>query len=111
MASAVEHGWRRRSEPLAGQRVGASRYFFVALGAFYLVVAITGFAPSYLDHVAGTFRIHWFAHVHGGLMGSWILLYIAQASLAASGSLRLHRKLGIGGICLAALAWLSLSGR
>jgi len=105
MAIAAEHGFLQRSEPLAGQRAGASRYFFVALGAFYALVAILGFTPSYLHYLAD---IHWFAHVHGGLMSAWLLLYITQSSLAASGSLRLHRKLGLGGIWLGALIWLSM---
>ncbi len=58
-------------------------------------MAILGFTPSYLHYLAD---IHWFAHVHGGLMSAWLLLFITQSSLAAFGSLRLHRTLGLGGI-------------
>jgi hypothetical protein len=84
------------------------RYFFVWLGLTYAAVAVAGFAPIYLRYFNGAAQIHWFAHLHGALMSSWLLLYITQALLAASGSLRRHRTLGAFGIALAVLIWLSM---
>lgn len=58
------------------RRPAAIRYFFVAMACSYVLVAIVGFAPSYVDHFAGTARIHPIAHVHGTLMTSWLLLFL-----------------------------------
>lgn len=108
MVKTAAHSIRQRIEPLAGQRTGASRYFFVALGTFYTLVAIVGFTPSYVRYFAGARDIHWVAHVHGGVMSAWLALFVTQSSLAASGSLRLHRRLGLAGAALAVVAWLSM---
>jgi hypothetical protein len=91
-----------------GRRPASWRYLFVALGVVYVAVAIAGFAPSYRAYLAGTRDIHWFAHVHGGLMGAWLALFVAQASLVAAGSVSLHRKLGLAGVALGATIWLSM---
>src|SRR5215210_1483649 len=40
--------------------------------------------------------------VHGTLFSSWILLFIVQTALVATGRLRIHRQLGAGGAVLAA---------
>lgn len=84
------------------------RWFFVALGLVYLLVAIAGFAPSYVEFLAGTFEMHWFAHLHGGLMAGWLLLYISQATLVAARSTNLHRRLGLAAIALGIAIWLSM---
>lgn len=67
-----------------------------------------GFAPSYRDAAAGTFVIHPTTHLHGALMATWVLLFIAQTGLAASGSLARHRTLGLAGLGIAPLAWASM---
>jgi hypothetical protein len=85
-----------------------TRYFFVAAGVLFVLVAIAGFKPSYVDFFAGTFAIPPITHVHGALMMAWLLLLITQASLALSGSLKLHRTLGIAAIYLAAVIWISM---
>lgn len=87
----------------ATQRSGALRYFFAALGLSYALVAVVGFAPSYVDYFAGTLEIPPIAHVHGALMTAWLLLFIVQTSFAASGALKWHRTLGLAAIGLAAV--------
>ena len=87
---------------------GHWRYFFVWLGVLYAVVAILGFAPIYRRYFNGAAQIHWSAHLHGALMSGWLLLYITQGLLAASGSLGTHRRLGAFGIALGVLIWLSM---
>jgi hypothetical protein len=108
MLTTVARAVGQRLEPLAGQRTGAARYFFVALGAFYVLVAIAGFLPSYIRYFAGTRDIHWVAHLHGAVMSAWLLLFVIQSSLAASGSLRLHRTLGFVGTAVAGVVWASM---
>jgi hypothetical protein len=72
------------------------------------MVALAGFVPIYRAYFEGTRDIHWFSHVHGGLMSAWLLLYLTQTILAARGSLRLHRTLGLAGVALGAVIWLSM---
>lgn len=95
-------------EVLAGQRTGGWRYFFVVLGVLYALVALAGFVPAYHRYFEGLRDLHWATHVHGAIMGAWIALFIAQASLAASNSPALHRRVGVAGFVLAALVWLSM---
>lgn len=42
-------------------------------------------------------------HLHAALMTAWLVLYIVQGTLAATGKLSIHRKLGWAGAALAAL--------
>jgi hypothetical protein len=42
-------------------------------------------------------------HLHGLVFSSWILLFITQTTLVAANRTRVHRRLGIAGMVLAAL--------
>jgi hypothetical protein len=85
-----------------------ARYFFVAMAFLFLIISVAGFVPNYLDMYAGTFPIHWLAHVHGALMTSWLLVFITQTMLAANGRLKFHRQLGQFSVVLGALIWISM---
>lgn len=72
------------------------RFFFAGMGVAILLIALAGFGPSFfLALVRGEFHRPWFVHVHGIIMFGWLLLFIAQATLAGTGRLRLHKRLGI----------------
>lgn len=88
--------------------VGFRRYFFVLLALACIVIASITFVPEFLKFAAGTFPIPWILNVHGALMGSWLALFFAQAILASTGRLALHRKLGTWGIGLGFLVWASM---
>jgi uncharacterized membrane protein YozB (DUF420 family) len=45
--------------------------------------------------------------VHGCIMTAWFVLFIVQTQLVAAGNVRLHRRLGVAGIALAALVLLA----
>ena len=92
----------------AARREGLSRHFFFSLMLSYAVVAVIGFVPSMIQFGRGTLPLGWPAHVHGMLMGSWLLLLVTQSALPARGHVRRHQRLG-GYIALfAALIWVSL---
>ena len=98
-------------EPPATRRPGVARYFFVALSLVYMLVAVVGFAPESSDLFSGQFKFSFIpaiAYVHGALMMAWLLLFIVQTSLAASGVLKWHRTLGLASIGLAAVMWISM---
>lgn len=76
-------------------------YLFTAV--LFLVTAVVGFGPRSAAIVAGAMPVPPpIVHVHAALMVSWLLLLVTQASLAATGKLRLHRTLGVMSIGLAA---------
>ena len=84
------------------------RYFPVIMSFLFFLIACIGFVPSYQDINAGTLEPHWFAHVHGALMTSWLLVYILQSFLAATGRLKFHRQLGLFAVGLGVLVWINL---
>jgi hypothetical protein len=84
------------------------RYFFVVMACLFPVLAVIGFTPSYMAMNSGGVKMHWFAHVHGAIMSSWLLLFLVQAVLAAKGNLKFHRQLGVFSVGLGAIVWLCM---
>src|ERR1700761_5147048 len=70
----------------------AQWYFLLAI-----VVTWVGFAQSYFAVIRTEPLLH---HIHGALMGGWIVLLIVQPILYQRGQLRLHRTLGRWGAFL-----------
>lgn len=85
-----------------------TRYFFVLLALLGILIAAVVFLPEFLKFAAGTFPIAWALNIHGALMGAWLALFFAQAILASTGRLALHRKLGTFGIVLGFPVWASM---
>jgi hypothetical protein len=76
--------------------------FFSAMALAILVTVFLGFARSY--YLAGVFQARLpslLVHMHAAAFSAWILLFIAQTSLVATGRLDLHRRLGVFGAALA----------
>jgi hypothetical protein len=84
------------------------RYFFVIMACVFPVLAVLGFIPSYIAVNSGGVKLHWFAHVHGAIMSSWLLVFLVQTALAAKGNLRFHRQLGLFSVGLGAIVWLCM---
>jgi hypothetical protein len=72
-----------------------NRYFFVAMAVLFPVITFLGFFPSFQSMQQGTLEVHWLTHVHSAIMTSWLLLYLTQAILAATGKLSIHKQLGV----------------
>jgi hypothetical protein len=64
----------------------AQWYFLLALSTTWL-----GFARSYFAVIQTQPLLH---HIHGALMGGWILLLMTQPILYQRGKMKLHRTLG-----------------
>jgi hypothetical protein len=84
------------------------RYFFVAMATLFPIITVIGFTPSYQAVYSGEVHLHWFAHVHGAIMGSWLLIFFTQSLLAARDNLKFHRRLGLISVVLGALVWLCM---
>jgi len=88
----------------AGPR-GGDRQLFVWAAALLLACVFAGFARNYYLRLwFGTRVITPLVHAHGLLMSSWVALFVAQTWLIERGRIRIHRRLGVLGVLLAALA-------
>jgi hypothetical protein len=85
-----------------------TRYCFILLAVLGILIAAIAFVPQFVKFAAGTFPIAWVLNVHGALMGAWLALFLAQAILASTGRLALHRKLGTFGIVVGFPVWASM---
>ena len=81
-----------------------ARRFYRVAALLALLAVLVGFAPSFylkpLFHRPPPLTA--LLVVHGSVMTAWFVLFLVQAQLAASRNLRLHRRLGAGGVALAA---------
>src|SRR6187431_3487452 len=79
-------------------------YFFVSMATVFPVLVALGFIPDYIMIMSGGFGTpHWFTHVHGAVMTSWLLMFFTQSFLAARGNLKYHKRLGQWGAALGVL--------
>src|SRR6187401_1873568 len=86
------------------QRLFDRRLFAAAAIAFPLIV-LAGFGRTY--YVRGFFNApplpSGLVHLHGLLMSAWVVLFVTQVYLISSKEIRLHQRLGYGGVALGAL--------
>ena len=69
--------------------------FFLFMAVLLLAVAVLGFGPNSLAILTGERASPpILVHIHAGLMLSWLLLLVAQASLKLTGRIDFHRQLG-----------------
>jgi len=99
---------------LPGRRF--DHYFFSGTAWLMLATVLIGFGPTY--YLAGVFNAplpNRIIHVHGALFSCWMLMLIAQNSLAFAGRVDIHRKLGLFGFVLAcvmvAVGWIAATDR
>jgi hypothetical protein len=68
------------------------------------VTVFAGFSRTYfLKAYFGTPELNLLLHVHGLVFTLWVLFFLLQTTLVATGRTYLHRKMGIAGAVLAAL--------
>jgi hypothetical protein len=78
--------------------------FYLLASAFIAIITFAGFARSY--YLRGVFHsqaLTLFLHIHGAVMTGWIVLFLLQSLLIATHRVRLHQRLGLFGVLLAAL--------
>jgi hypothetical protein len=94
----------RRSESTLTHAI--DRWIYVFMAALFIAITLTGFIPDSLAKIAAIeagerapFPL--VLHVHSILMGSFLLLLLAQTTLAATGRLEYHQRLGVAAVVLA----------
>lgn len=82
------------------------RWIYVITAASFIVIVLAGFVPSSLAKIAAVeagvrppFPL--VLHMHAVLMGSFLLLLLAQTILVANGRCDLHRRLGLAAMVIA----------
>lgn len=82
------------------------RWIYVFTAAFFIAVTLTGFIPDALGKIEAVrmgarppFPL--VLHFHSVLMGAFLLLLLAQSSLAATGRIQYHQRLGMSSAVLA----------
>jgi hypothetical protein len=81
-----------------------TRRFYVGMAIAIAITVFAGFSRSYfLKAWYGTPELSRLLHVHGLVFTTWVLFFLAQTTLVASGKTYLHRRMGIGGAVLATL--------
>ena len=79
----------------------SSRRFFFVTAIVFVLIAFGGFVPSYWARLAAPdFRPPPIMHIHGALLFTWTLFYLAQTGWVASGRTLTHRSWGLAGISL-----------
>lgn len=99
-----------RTDHLSGTpRAGTiDRWIYVFTAASFVALTLAGFIPDSLAKIAAVqagerppFPI--ILHAHAVLMGTFLLLLLAQTTLVATGRCALHRRLGIAAFVVAPL--------
>lgn len=89
--------------------VHSSRRFFLWTAVVFVLIAFGGFLPTYWSPLAaGHFRAPPIVHIHGTLLFTWTLFYLAQTGWIASGRISVHRAWGLVGISLFTLLLCSI---
>jgi hypothetical protein len=70
-------------------------WFFVGMAILMLAISVAGFAPAILNPVGRRAPLSPLAAVHGLVFFAWLLLFLAQSLLAATGRIGSHRRLGL----------------
>ena len=69
--------------------------YFIGFALIFAAIVLTGFSRTFfLPMARGTLSKPLIVHLHGAFFFAWTGLLIAQAVLAATKRLRLHRKVG-----------------
>jgi len=81
-----------------------TRRFYVGMAIAITITVFAGFSRSYfLKSWYGTRELGGLLHIHGLIFTAWVLFFLAQTVLVATGRTYLHRRMGIGGGVLAVL--------
>lgn len=72
------------------------RRIYLPIALVMTVMAFIGFWRTYYANLlSGTSDFSFLIHIHGAVNIFWLFLFIAQAALAATGHIKLHKKLGL----------------
>jgi hypothetical protein len=90
------------TQAAVGPKIDTRRWFYHWMALTCLAISLIGFLPTYFVPMAqGAFSRPPLVHVHGLLFFAWIVFFVTQTWLAASGRVGAHRELGLLGVAIA----------
>jgi hypothetical protein len=94
-----------RDRTITARRRG--HQFYVGVTVVLIATVVVGFWPSYFATlVSGGVARPLVMHLHGAVFTGWMALLLLQVTLAATGRVRLHRRIGTAGLWYGGLVWL-----
>ena len=86
------------------------RAFYSGMAVAMAITVIVGFSSTYYLKLFGDAAMTTISglpftalvHVHGALFTCWVLFFVVQTSLVASGRVAVHRRTGVAGVALGA---------
>jgi hypothetical protein len=108
-AATVQKEIEQASKRVQIRPTAGARYFFIVAAITMLTVMVAGFHPYYLrgKGMAGRTispQLTTLVFVHGAAMTVWLMLFLVQSLLVPARKLRIHMKLGWGGVAVALVA-------
>ncbi len=108
MATASDSAFDTSAPRGAGKGAAAfiDKWIYVFMAGLFVVTALVGFVPTSIGKVMAVSAgarapFPLILHVHAALMGSWLLLLLAQSVLMATGRRDYHFQLGVVGMIVA----------
>jgi len=84
------------------RNAGTHDRFLVGIASTCLAVSVVGFAPTYwIPLLSGTLDVPRIIHIHAVLFYTWLTIFVAQATLIATGRFERHRRVGLAGVAVA----------
>lgn len=87
----------------SGRRQRVDRWFYISVAVVMILFNIAAFAPSIVDPSGRKVPLPLTAlvTVHAIIASAWLLLFLMQATLVATGRTSVHRRVGVAGMVLA----------
>src|SRR5258705_11333931 len=93
VADAIEPRTQRRN--VGTPRGMRRRPFYIGVSLLMGLIAIVGFWPTYFGPlVLGTISQPLLIHLHATVFSGWLVLFLTQVALAASGRVEWHMRQG-----------------
>jgi uncharacterized membrane protein YozB (DUF420 family) len=81
--------------------LGYSRWFYFAAALLMAGAVAYGFSFTVEDSLLRPkIARPWLLYIHAAVMSGWLVLFAVQAGLVRLRNVRLHRRLGVAGLCL-----------
>jgi len=85
------------------RRSSIARWFVPGMAMLMLAISIAGFAPAIANPAGRRAPISALAAIHGLVFYAWMLLFLLQSVLVATGRVTRHRRLGLASVFILAL--------
>jgi hypothetical protein len=79
------------------------RWFFTGMALAMIAISLAAFLPGIANSAGRNAPLSLVAAAHGIVFFAWLLLFLVQSRLIATGNRAIHMKLGFAGIALLAL--------